>query len=380
MLTEARPLAMQLPAAIGVGRPHTVALRYVRSLGQDMLSVAALADRIRPENTILLLGAGASTASGAPTGSALARSLADDLTPAPDGDDLSEIASIYENRLGRRPLVASVRRRLSPLQPTGSLLALPTFGWRAIYTTNFDRLVEASYKESLLDLDVIRSNFDFSQSSSEEVTKLYKIHGCISQDVVDGHHGRILLTERDYDALTEYREALFSALSFNMMTCDTLVIGQSLRDPHLRDLAKKVSDLRAKSGTPGQVFVLAYDDDPDRAQLLEQKGLQVACSSLDGIVHALTTSDAITFRQAPASIPGDTKRLPPSLSAVTIDVSHASTLDPDAIRLFNGSAATYGDIAAGLTIQRVVERRLLETQQAPKGKFLVLTGVAGNAT
>ena len=342
-----------------------------------MISVTALADRIQPENTVLLLGAGASVPSGAPTGSALAHSLAKELNPIPEGDDLTEIASIYENRMGRPPLVASVRRRLSQLQPTGSLLALPSFGWRAIFTTNFDRLVERSYKESAIDLEVIRSNFDFSRSSPEVVTKLYKIHGCVSQDIVDGKHGRMLLTERDYDALGEFREALFNSLLFNMMTCDTLIIGQSLRDAHLRELTKKVSDLREKSGTPGQVFLLSYDNDPDRAQLLEQKGLQVASSSLDGLIHALSTSEAVTSRQDPSAAPPGIRRLPASLSAVTIDVSHSSTLEPDAVRLFNGSPATYGDIAAGLTIQRAVERRLLEAQENPKGKFLVLTGVAG---
>ena len=342
-----------------------------------MISVTALADRIQPEKTVLLLGAGASVPSGAPTGSVLARGLARELTPVPDGDDLTEIASIYENRMGRRPLVTSVRRRLSPLTPTGSLLALPRFGWRAIFTTNFDRLVELSYKESEIDLEVIRSNFDFSRTTPESVTKLFKIHGCISQDIVDGHHGRMLLTERDHDALTKYRETLFSSLLFNMMTCDTLIIGQSLRDSHLRELAKKVSDIKEESTTLGQVFLLSYEDDPDRAELLEQRGLQVASGSLDGLFHALATSEAITSNLDGSIFPPGIKQLPASLAAVTIDVSHSSTFEADPVRLFNGSPATYGDIAGGLTIQRATERRLLEAQENPKGKFLVLTGVAG---
>src|ERR1017187_108320 len=212
-----------------------------------MLSIEAFADRIRPDKTVLLLGAGASVASGAPSGPVFARSLAEELNPPPDGDDLSEIASIYENRMGRGPLVASVRRRLRNPQPTGSLLALPTLRWAGIFTTNFDRLVEISYKESGVDLDVIRSNYDFSQVRPEGATKLYKIHGCISQDIVVGHRGRLLLTERDYDAPSEYREALFSALKFNMITNHSLIIGQALRDVHLRNLARQVSHLSANS-------------------------------------------------------------------------------------------------------------------------------------
>src|SRR5207248_1627009 len=145
--------------------------------------------RIDPSNTVLLLGAGASVASGAPTASVLARSLASELNPSPDGDDLAEIASIYENRLGRPRLVKSLRKRLEKLQPSGALLALPTFGWREIYTTNFDQLLERSYRAANVDYDAIRSNFDFSSTAGSHATKIYKIHGCITQDIVDGHRG-----------------------------------------------------------------------------------------------------------------------------------------------------------------------------------------------
>lgn len=55
-----------------------------------MLSIQNLADRIRPENAILLLGAGASMESGAPSGSSLARGLASELNPPPDGNDLAD--------------------------------------------------------------------------------------------------------------------------------------------------------------------------------------------------------------------------------------------------------------------------------------------------
>jgi SIR2-like domain len=267
-----------------------------------------------------------------------------------------------------------VRKQLDALRPSNALLAIPSFPWRALFTTNYDQLIEKSYTTEHVDLAVIRSNFDFSTLDFPDVPRLYKLHGCISQDVAYGHHGRMLLTERDYDELEPYREALLQALTFTMMTADTLVIGQSLRDTHLRDLAKQVADLHSRRGTPGQIFLLAYQEDPDRALLFEQRGIQVAFGDLERFFHALAGSSPPVARPAYTS---ETDKLSVRLTTATVDVAHAAALPPNAVSLFNGTAATYGDIAAGLTIPRAVERRLLETQTSRNALFLVLTGVAG---
>src|SRR4051812_32130261 len=124
-----------------------------------MDSIEALVDRIQPEQTILLCGAGAAIASGAPSGAGLARYLAGKLTPPPHGDDLAEIAAIYEHRVDRRAMVSAVRDRLQGLQPTGALLTLPELPWRALFSTNFDTLVESSYRAAKRSLGVVRSNF-----------------------------------------------------------------------------------------------------------------------------------------------------------------------------------------------------------------------------
>lgn len=187
------PDTLQHPAAV----PYSIGCCSGNPLQLDegtAVELADLARTITPESTVLLLGAGASVPSGAPTGAALARHLASKLSPAPDGDDLAEIAGIFEHRLGRAELAKAVRARLSGLQPTRGLLALPAFDWRAIYSTNFDRLVEESYKIAARDLHVVRSNYEFSQPRGTD-SVLYKIHGCITQDVGLGHHARMVLTE-----------------------------------------------------------------------------------------------------------------------------------------------------------------------------------------
>lgn len=342
------------------------------------MKLEELVELIRPDRTLLLLGAGASIPSGAPSGAQLARYLAERLAPAPDGDDLSEIAGIFEHRRGRRELATAVKDRLRNLQPTGGILALPTYEWKALYSTNFDKLVEHSYRKSGVDLDVVRSNYDFTYTTGRVSGQvLYKIHGCMDKDVGFGDQARMVLTEQDYDEVKSFRQALFISLQQAMMTSNTLVVGQSLRDAHLRDLAKEVASLRSQ-GTPGRVFLLVYDYDEDRARLLEQRGIEVIQGTLDKLIYQLQTAKVPSLAHAAISspaTPGTT--LPAALAPTTVDVSHASTLAADPLRLYNGRPATYADIAAGLTIDRHCEPRLRQAQNSRRGYFLVITGSAG---
>ncbi|WP_157864223.1 SIR2 family protein [Mycolicibacter heraklionensis] len=271
----------------------------------------------------------------------------------------------------------AVRRRLNDLEPTGGMLALPAFNWKAIYTTNFDQLVEKSYKLSKTELNVVRTNYEFStKSSNDNIVPLYKIHGCISKDIALGDHAQMVLTEVDYEDVEKYRQALFSSLQLQMISSTTLIIGQSLTDAHLRDLAKTVGSLRME-GVPGRIYLLVYDYDPDRAKLLEQRGIQVAAGTLEDFLFQLgslqppPSGNALTHS---ASSPGT---LPPSLATTTIAVDHASGLTPNIVRLFNGSPGSYADIHHNFTIQRHREDLLFEAQNQRRGYFLVLSGAAG---
>jgi hypothetical protein len=344
-----------------------------------MISLDQLTGMVEPERTTLLMGSGAAISSGGLTDTDLARSLSLQLDPPPEGNDLAEICSIYEYRLGRPKLVSSIRDKLHGLEPAGGLLALPAYRWRAIFTANFDQLIEKSYQAARANMEVVRSSFDFSNTSQTigAAMPIYKLHGCISDDIAFSNHGRVQLTERDYDELEGYRKGLFQALGFCMTTTDTLLIGNSLRDLRLRELAKKVADLRNHQGGTGQVYVLSYQEDPDRAMLLEQKGFQVAFGGLDAFLHALAHRRPIDSKVVYSSDSSSPSRLPPEVSTVTVDVAQASAMSSNAARLFNGSPATYADISDGLTISRAVERRLLDTQAGDKGIFLSLIGVAG---
>lgn len=342
-----------------------------------MSDIHLLADTTRPERSVLFFGAGASVPSGGPTASEFADQLSEIIAGAPAAStDFNEECSILELRYGRRALVDAVRAILAPLEPSGGMLGVAAYPWSTIYTTNYDRLVEISFERSQRTLAVVRSNFDYGPVDLLEGTPLFKIHGCITQDHIDGHRAAMLLTENDLRDFAQYREVLFRQLALDLSAKDVIVIGNSLSDPHLKSEIDQVLDLHRESGAPGRLSILTYEHDADRAALLENRGATVAFGDLDEFLYAMAGSGSARATPVPThqALPPD--QLGAKLSATVTDVAHASSLTPNPSALFNGRAATFADIRAGLTFERASEavatERLVDTDL-----FLSIIGAGG---
>jgi hypothetical protein len=288
-------------------------------------------------------------------------------------DDLIETTSYLVHTFTRRPVVEAIIAILKPLKPTGGLLALPTFGWKKLFTTNFDRLIERAYAQAGVPLTPIRSNYDFTAREASTDTRLFKIHGCISQDESLGSKASMTLTEDDYAHYSKYRQALFADLQSSLLGGDVLVIGQSLRDRHLLELIQQVHAAHLE-GAPGKVFALIYDKDDIRAPLLESKGVRIAFGGLDEFAHILATT-AKAAMELPAR--DNDAVLPASLVSTVFDASLQGALKANTTRMYNGGPGTYADIASGATFERARHTEL--ENQLTDGKVVVvaITGAAG---
>jgi hypothetical protein len=245
-------------------------------------------------------------------------------------------------------MVDAIVNRLSSLQPTGGMLGLPKLGWEKIFTTNFDKIIERAYKQQGIPLTPIRSNYDFSSKETDQGTRLFKLHGCISQDEALGDKASMTLTDHDYEAHKEYRQLLFSQMIFSLLEGDVLIIGQSLRDQHLNELVRDV--LKGKQqGGPGQVYALIYEADEYRAPLLEDIGLKIAFGDIDTLVHALATSPSVVPKALEQS---DDVLLPLALVSTVYDLEVEAEKAPNVLRMFNGGPASFADIEAQLTFER----------------------------
>src|SRR6185437_308922 len=120
---------------VGRGERQKNVVRRLSLGGQMPISLATVASQIRPASTALVLGAGASGPSGAPTSGELATELWPRVARSePPSDALQETATILERRYDRKRVVDVIVTILGRLQPTGGILAIPKFSWKKMFT------------------------------------------------------------------------------------------------------------------------------------------------------------------------------------------------------------------------------------------------------
>lgn len=341
------------------------------------IAIRELIDQIRPETTtVLVLGAGASIPSNAPSAANLIDSISKEFRIDADGFSLAEISALAESARNRTDLIKLIRKSFKGLTAKGSLLNLPSHDWKSIYTTNYDELVEDAYRRAHKPLQVFSSDFDFKAQADPIATKLFKIHGTISKDSVDGFVHNLILTQTDYDSTSEYREALYARLKADMDPgSQVVIIGQSLKDAHLRALVEQVIATNQKVGAGGRIYILLYEQDENRAKLFEQRGLKVAFGSLDSFmagVDAKAPSTALVYKDT-----GNPLDAISALRPFTVDVQDEISLPHDASSIFNGWPATYADVASGLTFERTCVSSIVKFFDDNEKFYACVLGASG---
>lgn len=333
-----------------------------------VMDLAEFVRRTDVEQSVLLLGAGASVPCGGQTGVELARDLCDTLSSGQiESDELAEAASLLEERYGRQALVEALSVKLEPLRPDGPTISLVSLPWQRIYTTNFDQVIERACQEAERSFEVIRSNRDFTKLDSGRLEVL-KIHGCITRDRALGHRDSMVLTESDYQEFDNQREALFAKLLFELHTKDVLIIGQSLKDRHLRDLIDEVAKRAKRQNTSNRIRTLIYSSDPARLRLISERGLEAASGSIAAFIDAVMRSGKSSEASKPRSARGT---LPNLLLPRTEKIANSINKPADAPRMFNGSSASWADIESGYTFARTIEN--LHADALEKGDYTYLT-------
>lgn len=341
------------------------------------ISIQELVDQLQPERTVLIFGAGASVPSNAPSVGILIDAISAAFSIEADGLSLAEISALAEDKRNRTELIQLIRRKFLGLKAKGALLNLPSHCWKGIYTTNYDELVEDAYRRAGKPLSVFSSDFDFKAQSDPTAVKLYKLHGTISKDSVDGWVHNMILTQSDYDSTGEYRDALYNRLRDDLNPgSKAVIIGQSLKDEHLRKLIEEVISINKKVGAGGRIFLVLYEHDENRAKTFELRGLKVAFGSLDSFIagmDAKAPNTSLAYK--------DTGNLLDAFNALrpfTIDVQEEIGPDQaDASAIFNGWPASYQDIIAGLTFERSCVTDVSRLLDDAGKQFVCLLGVSG---
>ncbi|WP_273771993.1 SIR2 family NAD-dependent protein deacylase [Brucella intermedia] len=252
------------------------------------IDISVLARQIAPQNTVLVLGAGASIPSGAPSGKELAKDLEAKFKVGEGlGLSLSDIATLIERRVNRRELIEFICNKVENITPSGGILSIPLLDWAAIFTTNYDTLVEKAFKKSGVSLSVYSSNYDFSKSSNSNSQSLYKFHGTAGKDDSLGFKERMVITGPDYDKVEDFRTILYKRLAEYMHSKSVIIIGNSLEDPDLRKIVDDAVSAKSNEGAPGKIFLLVYNKNDDLAEIYESRGIIVCFGGIDDFFHSV---------------------------------------------------------------------------------------------
>ena len=208
-----------------------------------MTVVEQLIENIKKGKVILFFGSGALYGAklpgkDIPCGNGLRDILCDEyLNDSFKSSELSHVSAMAISQAGLFVVQDFIKNYFSDLKPADFHKKIPLFKWRALFTTNYDLLIEKCYgsvSEPVQDLSVILSNEDNIDETRITNNKLpyIKLHGCVTR-THDSLLPLILTTDQYNDCLSS-RNRLFNHL-YELAYENTVVfVGHSLLDPNIR--------------------------------------------------------------------------------------------------------------------------------------------------
>jgi tetratricopeptide (TPR) repeat protein/cold shock CspA family protein len=306
---------------------------------------------IESGRAVLFIGAGigfnahAADGSHMPVGKALAKDICTHFGIDPTvSEDLAKIAQLVEIRHGRAELDAFLSTRFANFEPDGALRWLMGRTWRAIYTTNYDRVIERCYElngSSQQRPVTISGTSKFKIVDPRFEIPIYHLHGALFD--VDERH--LLLTQKDYARFKDRRKMLFEVLKQEMSSSTIIYLGYSHDDPNWLMVHQELMDEFAPSGIPVAYRVTPTTPDVDREILKAQNVL-----TLDGTITefvAAASADVGELRVDPTSMADLRKEVPSDL------IPHFETNAASVLRLL--SSWTYVNQAEFSGSQNVAE-------------------------
>ncbi|MDM5128314.1 SIR2 family protein [Aeromonas salmonicida] len=209
-----------------------------------------LVEKVKRGRTVLFLGAGALfgaklTNHDVPTGDKLGQLLSERfLSNEYEGYSLAQISELAISEHGIYDVQEYIKDIFEDITPAEFHRKLPEFQWKAIFTTNYDRLIEICYEqasEHKQRLKTILSNEDnlAETSTTNDIINYVKLHGCITR--TKDPRLPLILTVEQYNNYENNRENLFKYLYELAIEYSIIFVGHSLQDANIRNIISMVS-------------------------------------------------------------------------------------------------------------------------------------------
>lgn len=356
---------------------------------------------------ILFLGSGASRGAKNSSGDEipLAQGLAEELIQEFLGPEYAglDFRIAYDLSCSQRD-VPTVQRfifaRLNQFQPADFYLLVPEFVWAGLITTNYDLIIERSYKKARAPIQKLVPNVrdgDGSTSKLDHRSVLYnKLHGCITQH--HEIHPPLIASTEQLIAFREGRQGQFDTFLEWAKTKSLIFVGYSFLDPNLRSLFNEI--IKEGDNRPRH-YILNKTVLPAEATYWSDRRVTAIGHSfeeflklLDGAVpsgkrqlgllasHSLHASAFTRFITTPGR--RESEDLKNYLTSVIDHVSadiHAVPNEPD--KFYRGFDLGWYSVQAGLDIHRtvvteIISEQVIPTPPAERISLVVLKGHAGS--
>jgi tetratricopeptide (TPR) repeat protein len=362
-----------------------------------------LVSALESGDCVLFVGAGvghhAQTRTGltAPDARGLALSLASEFgIDAGSEPELAKVAQVVETRKGRLELIAFLKRTLGDLQPDSYLQWLMSRTWRAVFTTNYDGVLERCFELNPAPTQTpvsIGINSEVRTFDPNFQVPIYHLHGSLFSETAKDS---ILITEQDYALFRSQRQMLFDLLKYSYATSTILYFGYSNSDPNWRVIT---AELRSQffPGVPPTGYRIAPETPDLDREILEGQRI----FTLDGYLSDLREDFELKLgdlRVDPRRLETLSKRVPSDLDEV-FDQSPAAVMrflnsweyvnqarfddEANTYEFLRGNRANWALVGQGINFERDLENQLVRalldfaTDPNPRSREEIILAPAG---
>lgn len=265
-----------------------------------------LTRRLCERSCVLFLGAGINQGVVAaddevfPLAQDLSRKICTELLDESDTIlPLDEAAEIARHKLGNEYFNRFIYNIFTKFHYGSAHLIVSKLPWSAIYSTNYDTLIESAYQNNpskgIPNIFPIHSiETDMNQLKETDLV-YYKLHGCITSANTDS--GRLILTKDDYRHYERHRKPMFKRLQSDIISNAILFIGYSLSDTNFRKLLDDCKEELGSKNLPRSYSVQHAYSDSQETFWSEKYNIQLIKS--DGVVFLKNLIDSYNSTSIP---------------------------------------------------------------------------------
>ena len=209
-----------------------------------------MVDKISDGQCVLFVGAGLTQTcdddrgNKGPSARELARRLSTRFLGQDHVQDNLALAADYSLAFHAKYDIDSfIRGQLLGLRPSPAALTIPRIPWKAIYTTNYDLVIEKAYESVDNPIQLVQpiySNMTPISGLPDGTIPLYKLHGCISR--IDSPESALAITYPEMAKARDSRRRLFRRFADDVSEYTVLYVGFSRMDAFFQDIIGDIVD------------------------------------------------------------------------------------------------------------------------------------------